>query len=96
MMAKGKAAPETVEYTPEVHFSFSKDSKAVPENFGDLQVDGDATVTVKGTIKSIRHDTDTNDRSFAMSFSKVKVKLPNGKPKGVAEAMAEAQEKRQP
>ena len=85
------------EYQPELHFEFPQDNKkaiSAPDNFDSMEVDEDVTVIVKGKVRSKRHDT--RSKSFGMTFSKVKIKLPNVKPKGVAEAMAEAQEKRQP
>ncbi len=97
-MAKGKAIAETVEdYEPTVDFYFQQDNKkaiAPPKNFDSMKIDDDITVVVKGKLRSIRHDT--NSKSFGMSFSSIKVKLPDAKPKSVADAMAEAQEKRQP
>ena len=92
MMAK-KPIAEEVDYEPTVNFYFPEDSKkavAAPKNLKALGIDDDITVVVKGKVESIRRD------SFGMTYSSIKIKLPNVKPKGVAEAMAEAQEKRQP
>lgn len=96
-MAKGKAVPGVEEYAPTLNFDFPKDNeKAIPapENFDSIGVDDEITVVVKGKVESIRHDA--HSKSFGMTFSKVKIKLPNAKPKSIADAMAEAQEKRQP
>ncbi len=86
------------EYVPTVHFNFEDGKKAnqasIPKNFDDLDVDDEISATVKGKVEMIRHDQD--GKSFSMTIKEVKLVLPGTKPIGVADAMSEAQKKRQP
>ena len=89
-MATSKAVE--AEYEPNIHFDFPNDRKNVPKNFDDLDVDDEITVVVKGKVQSIRHDSDS--RSFGMTFSKVKLTIPESGPTTMADAMAGAEEAR--
>lgn len=84
------------EWVPTVHFTFegrNKKGASVPKNFDDLDVDKEISVTVDGKVDMIRHDQD--GKSFSMTIKKVKLVFPDEKPMGVADAMYEAQKKRQ-
>ena len=81
-----------VEYEPEVRFDFPKDKKTTPKNFDSLNIDDEVTVVAKGKIRSIRHDSD--GRSFGMTYSKIKITIPETKVKGIADTMAEVEKER--
>jgi len=92
-MTKTTKIEATMEPAPSLHFDFPKDSKMkVPDNFGDLDVDGKATVMAKGTVKSVAHDE--YGRSFRMTPDKVVIKTVGEKPKTLQEAISENKEKR--
>ncbi|MDO9566678.1 MAG: hypothetical protein Q7J15_08060 [Candidatus Desulfaltia sp.] len=89
-----KAIEQPTEYIPTVTFYFNKDKKSAkePENFDDLQIDGNAKVTVSGKVTSIRHDS--NSKSFEITIDRVKLILPDSKPMGVSEGLSKIQEAR--
>lgn len=88
-MAKAIDAPD--DYIPTSNFYFDSKHPA-PKNFDDLEINTDASVTVKGKITAIRHDQ--NGKSFEITIGKVKIVPSVSKPMGVAEGMAKIKEKR--
>lgn len=89
MMAKAIDSPG--EYVPTSNFYFDKKNPA-PKNFDDLEINTDASVTIKGKITAIR--SDQNGKSFEITTDKVKIVPLGSKPLGVGEGMAKIKEKR--
>jgi hypothetical protein len=86
-----KAIEPSDDYVPTSNFYFDNKHPA-PKNFDDLQIDSDASVTVKGKITAIRHDQ--NGKSFEITIGKVKIVPSDSKPLGVGEGMAKLSEER--
>ena len=88
-MAKAIEVPDDYVHTSNFYF----DSRhPAPKNFDDLEINTDASVTVKGKITAIRHDQ--NGKSFEITIDKVKIVPSVSKPMGVGEGMAKVKEKR--
>lgn len=90
-----KTIEQPDEYIPTVNFCFNNDdtkSAKAPKNFDDLQIGTEATVTVKGKITAIRHDS--NGKSFEITIGKVKIAISDSKPMGVSDGLASIQKER--
>jgi len=93
MTIKASKAPTAVEneWCRQVSFDFGKGKGGMkePEGFGDLTVDQEVTVIVKGKVNSIRVDSDSSSFSLVMD----EIKLEAGKKGGISEALAAAKKK---
>ena len=86
-----KAIDVVDDYVPTSNFYFDAKHPA-PKTFDDLEIDSEASVTVKGKITAIRHDQ--NGKSFEITIGKVKIVPSGSKPMGVGDGMAKIKEKR--